>query len=165
MKWHEINIESKKLCEYLLRYNICLSTAESCTGGMLASSIINNSGASKIFKMGYITYSNESKINELNVSESGIKKYGSVSNECALMMVNGLLHRTKSDIGVSITGIAGPTGGTIKKPVGLVWICISNKKTKSSHQFIFNGNRLSIRLEATYNSLLLLNRFLSDNYP
>jgi len=110
----------KKLNEKKLK----ISFAESCTGGLLANTITSISGASKVFNMGFITYSNQAKIKILKISKNIIKKYGAVSPECCKAMVVNLSKISKANINVSITGIAGPNGGTKKKPVGLVYIGI-----------------------------------------
>ena len=121
----------KPLVKKLIKKNLKISFAESCTGGMLASSIISISGASKIFNIGLITYSNQAKIKFLKVNKNIIKKYGAVSHECCLAMVNNLSKISKANINVSITGIAGPKGGSKQKPVGLVYIGI--KKGSKTH--------------------------------
>ena len=104
-----------------------ISFAESCTGGMLASKITSISGASKVFGLGLVTYSNQAKISVLKVNKNIIKKYGAVSPECCEAMVKNLAKISKAQINVSITGIAGPNGGTKTKPVGLVYIGVKNK--------------------------------------
>ena len=104
-----------------------ISFAESCTGGLLASEITSVSGASKVFGLGLVTYSNQAKISVLKVNKNIIKKYGAVSPECCEAMVKNLAKISKAQINVSITGIAGPNGGTKKKPVGLVYIGVKNK--------------------------------------
>ena len=104
-----------------------ISFAESCTGGLLASEITSVSGASKVFGLGLVTYSNQAKISVLKVNKNIIKKYGAVSPECCEAMVKNLAKISKAQINVSITGIAGPNGGTKTKPVGLVYIGIKNK--------------------------------------
>ena len=109
----------KNLVRLLTKKKLKLSVAESCTGGMLASSITSISGASKIFNLGLVTYSNQAKIRILRVNKNIIKKYGAVSHQCCLAMVNNLSKISKANINVSITGIAGPKGGTKQKPVGL----------------------------------------------
>ncbi len=117
----------RSLIKVLTRKKIKISFAESCTGGLLASSITSISGASKIFNLGLITYSNQAKIKILKVNKNTIKKYGAVSSECCHSMVNNLSKISKAYINVSITGIAGPRGGTKKKPVGLVYIGIKKE--------------------------------------
>ena len=104
-----------------------ISFAESCTGGLLASVITSVSGASKVFELGIVTYSNQAKISVLKVNKNIIKKYGAVSPECCEAMVKNLAKISKAQINVSITGIAGPNGGTKTKPVGLVYIGVKNK--------------------------------------
>ena len=104
-----------------------ISFAESCTGGMLASKITSISGASKVFGLGLVTYSNQAKISVLKVNKSIIQKYGAVSSQCCEAMVKNLAKISKAQINVSITGIAGPNGGTKTKPVGLVYIGLKNK--------------------------------------
>tara|TARA_A100001011_G_scaffold340953_1_gene373482 strand:- start:72 stop:530 length:459 start_codon:yes stop_codon:yes gene_type:complete len=115
------------LVKQLNKKNLKISFAESCTGGMLASKITSISGASKVFGLGLVTYSNQAKINVLKVNKSIIKKYGAVSSQCCEAMVKNLAKISKAQINVSITGIAGPNGGTKAKPVGLVYIGVKNK--------------------------------------
>ena len=107
-----------------------ISFAESCTGGLLASEITSVSGASKVFGLGLVTYSNQAKISVLKVNKNIIKKYGAVSPECCEAMVKNLAKISKAQINVSITGIAGPNGGTKTKPVGLVYIGVKNKNNE-----------------------------------
>ena len=118
----------KSLVKKLIKKKLKISFVESCTGGLLASSITSISGASKIFNLGFITYSNEAKIKILKVNKNIIKKYGAVSAECCKAMVLNLSKISKTNINVSITGIAGPNGGTKKKPIGLVYIGIKKDK-------------------------------------
>ncbi len=149
---------SKKIISLLKRKKYKLSVAESCTGGMVSSSITSISGASKVFVMGLTTYSNQAKINVLKVPKKIIKKYGAVSVQCCLSMVNNLSKISKCNICVSITGIAGPNGGTKQKPVGLVFIGIKNKKKIIiSKNFFKNKGRSSIQkaaLKKTFNLLI-----------
>ena len=112
----------KSLVKKLNNKKLKISFAESCTGGMLASTLTSISGASKVFDLGLITYSNEAKINILKVNKKVIQKYGAVSAECCEAMVKCLSKLSKTQINISVTGIAGPNGGTKKKPVGLVYI-------------------------------------------
>ena len=112
------------LIKKLNKKKLKISFAESCTGGLLANTITSISGASKVFNMGFITYSNQAKIKILKISKNIINKYGAVSPECCKAMVVNLSKISKANINVSITGIAGPNGGTKKKPVGLVYIGI-----------------------------------------
>jgi nicotinamide-nucleotide amidase len=112
----------KNLVKILTKKKLKIALAESCTGGMLASEITSISGASKVFSIGLVTYSNQAKITVLKVNKSIIQKYGAVSPQCCEAMVKNLSKISKAQINVSITGIAGPNGGTKKKPVGLVYI-------------------------------------------
>jgi nicotinamide-nucleotide amidase len=114
----------KNLVKILTKKKLKIAFAESCTGGMLASEITSVSGASKVFGIGLVTYSNQAKITVLKVNKSIIQKYGAVSPQCCKAMVKNLSKISKAQINVSITGIAGPNGGTKKKPVGLVYIGI-----------------------------------------
>ena len=119
----------KNIVKKLIKKKLKISFAESCTGGLLASSITSINGASKVFSIGLITYSNQAKINLLKVNKGIIKKYGAVSAECCETMVRNLAKISKAQINVSVTGVAGPNGGTKNKPVGLVYIGVkkSNK--------------------------------------
>ena len=112
----------KNLVKILTKKKLKIAFAESCTGGMLASEITSVSGASKVFGIGLVTYSNQAKITILKVNKSIIQKYGAVSSQCCKAMVKNLSKISKAQINVSITGVAGPNGGTKKKPVGLVYI-------------------------------------------
>ena len=115
---------NKKIISLIKRKKMKLAIAESCTGGMLSSTITSVSGSSKVFTMGLVTYSNQAKINILKIPQKIIKKYGAVSVQCCLAMVNNLNKISKSKVCVSITGIAGPKGGSKQKPIGLVYIGI-----------------------------------------
>ena len=164
MNWDKINKESKKLLISTTKLSLTISTAESCTGGMLASAIIHNPGSSNVFNKGYITYSNQSKILELEVDPNILEEFGSVSKECSLLMAKGLLKKGTPNIILATTGIAGPSGFSDKKPLGLVWICYGNKEKQISKKFIFKGNRLKIRLLTTYQALKLTNDFIKRYY-
>ncbi len=144
----------KKLAEN----NLIISIVESCTGGLLAGAITNVSGSSKVFNESIVTYSNEAKIKYLDISLDTLSKHGAVSEECAFEMANNLYKKTDSDITVSITGIAGPTGGTEEKPVGLVCFGITYKNDTSTYKKIFNGNREMIRRRAVIYALNLVRK-------
>ena len=146
----------KSLIRLFIRKKIKLSIAESCTGGLLASTITSISGASKIFNLGLITYSNQAKIKILKVNKSIIKKYGAVSYECCYAMVNNLSKISKASINVSITGIAGPKGGTKKKPVGLVYIGIKKGGKIEINKFLFKSKKRSSIQKATVKKALNL---------
>ena len=151
----------KLLVKKLIKKNLKISFAESCTGGMLASSITSISGASKIFNIGLITYSNQAKIKFLKVNKNIIKKYGAVSHECCLAMVNNLSKISKANINVSITGIAGPKGGTKQKPIGLVYIGIKKgSKTHINKCFFKSKKRTSIQKATVKKALSLVLRII-----
>ena len=146
-----------KIINLLKRKKLKLAIAESCTGGMLSSSITSVSGASKVFTMGWVTYSNQAKTNILKVPKKIIQKHGAVSIQCCLSMVNNLSKISKSKICVSITGIAGPSGGTKQKPVGLVYIGVKNgKKVIVSKSQFKNRGRSFIQKATVKKSLELL---------
>jgi len=141
---------AQKLVKKLIKKKLKISFAESCTGGLLSSTITSVSGSSRVFNLGLITYSNKAKIDILKVPKKIIKKYGAVSNECCLSMVKNLSKISKANISVSITGIAGPNGGTKLKPVGLIYIGIKKKNKISVQKNIFKGkNRISIQKATT----------------
>ena len=149
----------KSLVKNLIKKKIKISFAESCTGGLLASSITSISGSSKIFNLGFITYSNQAKIKFLKVNKNIIKKYGAVSHECCLAMVDNLSKISKANINVSITGIAGPNGGTKQKPVGLVYIGVKRgNKTLINKCFFRNKKRSSIQKATVKKALNLILR-------
>ena len=135
----------KKIINKLIKKNISISVAESCTGGLLSTNFTSQSGISKIFNMGLITYSNKSKINLLKIPPSFLNEYGAVSKETANKMVINLYKKSKSQLVVSTTGIAGPLGGNSNKPVGLVFIGIKYKKIKKVIKKNFKGTRLQIQ--------------------
>jgi len=146
-----------KLTYLLRKKRLKLAIAESCTGGMLSSAITSVSGSSKIFTMGLVTYSNESKTSILKVPKKIIQKHGAVSIQCCLSMINNLSKISKSKVCVSITGIAGPSGGTKQKPVGLVYIGVKNgKKVIVSKSQFKNKGRSSIQKATVKKSLELL---------
>ena len=144
------------LIKKLFRKKLKISFAESCTGGMLASSVTSISGASKVFSIGLVTYSNQSKIKILKVNKNIIKKYGAVSHECCLEMVNNLSKISNSYINVSITGIAGPTGSTKEKPVGLVYIGVKNGVKTQIYKCLFKSKKRSSIQKATVKKALNL---------
>ena len=134
-----------KLIAKLVKKKLTISTAESCTGGLVAYSIIKNSGVSKIFTGSIICYSNSAKIKYLSVSKKTLSKYGAVSMNVANEMIDGLYKNEKTQICVSTTGIAGPNGGTKYKPVGLVYVGIRLKKKKYIFKKNYKGTRLQIQ--------------------
>ena len=144
----------KSLVKILIKKKLKISFAESCTGGLLASAITSISGASQIFNLGLITYSNQAKIKFLKVNKNIIKKYGAVSHECCLSMVNNLSKISKANINVSITGIAGPKGGTKQKPVGLVYIGVKKGNTSQINKYFFKSKKRSSIQKATVKKAL-----------
>tara|TARA_Y100000590_G_C15065173_1_gene767896 strand:+ start:100 stop:573 length:474 start_codon:yes stop_codon:yes gene_type:complete len=147
---------SKKIVKLLRKKKLKLSFAESCTGGLLSSSVTAINGSSKIFTLGLVTYSNQSKINILKVPKKIIKKYGAVSYETCSLMVRNLNKISKTDISVSITGIAGPKGGSKKKPVGLVYIGLKIGNKTLVKKYLFKNKKRSLIQKATVNKALNL---------
>tara|TARA_B000000532_G_scaffold144586_1_gene116128 strand:+ start:100 stop:561 length:462 start_codon:yes stop_codon:yes gene_type:complete len=144
----------KSLIKLLIKKKIKVSFAESCTGGLLASTVTSINGASKVFNLGLITYSNQSKIKVLKVNKNIIKKYGAVSYECCKSMVNNLAKISKANINISITGIAGPKGGTKQKPVGLVYIGIKKGNKIKVNKYLFKSQKRSSIQRATVKKAL-----------
>ena len=139
----------KSLIKILTKKKLKISFAESCTGGLLASTITSISGASKIFNLGFVTYSNQAKIKILRINKNIIRKYGAVSHECCVAMVKNLSRISKANINVSITGIAGPKGGSKKKPVGLVYIGVKKGNKILINKYLFKSKKRSSIQKAT----------------
>jgi nicotinamide-nucleotide amidase len=136
------------------RCHVVVATAESCTGGGVATAITRISGSAKWFDRGFVTYSNEAKRQMLGVSQLSLARHGAVSEEVAREMARGALARSPADVSVAITGIAGPTGGSRSKPVGLVWFAWGARgQLVQSRRFVFPGNRVEIRLQSVYVAL------------
>ena len=151
---------SQKVVKLLTKKKLKISIAESCTGGLLSSAITSISGSSKVFTLGLVAYSNQAKINILKVPKNIIRKHGAVSYETCLSMVKNLSRISKTNISVSITGIAGPKGGNKQKPVGLVFIGIKKaNKTLVKKYFFKNKKRISIQRAAVIKSLNLILSF------
>ncbi len=146
----------KSLIKTLKKKRLKISFVESCTGGLLASTITSISGASKVFNLGLITYSNQAKIKILKVNKNIIKKYGAVSYECCLAMVKNLSRISKANINISITGIAGPKGGTKQKPVGLVYIGVKKGNKTQINKCLFKSKKRSSIQKATVRKALNL---------
>ena len=147
---------SKKLINLLKKKKLKISFAESCTGGLMSSIITSNSGSSKVFNLGLVTYSNQAKQKILKVPNKIIKKYGAVSVQCCLSMVNNLSKISNSHINISITGIAGPKGGTRKKPVGLVFIGFKFKNKIFVNKYLFKNKTRNNFQKITANTVLKL---------
>jgi len=162
---NEINSDTKKanaIVNNLINCNKTITFAESCTGGLLCSTIIEVPGASKIIKESIITYSNEAKIHSLNVEPSIIEQYTEVSNQCACQMAKGARDNTASDIAISVTGYAGPDGGNDENPVGTVYIGVCTDLICNSKRYEFKGNRNMIRKQIVTKVLDLLVEMTSD---
>ena len=148
---------NQKIVTLLKKKKLKLAIAESCTGGMLSSAITSVSGSSKVFTMGLVTYSNQSKTSVLKVPKQIIKKHGAVSAQCCLSMVNNLSKISKANICISITGIAGPKGGSKLKPVGLIFIGIKIIKKIKIYKYSFKNNgRKLIQNKAVRETLKIL---------
>lgn len=148
------------VAEMLVNKDMTIGVSESCTGGLLSSKLIEYPGISKVFLEGAVTYSNEAKMRTLNVKKETLEKFGAVSHETAKEMAEGIAKRTGARIGVSTTGIAGPTGGTEEKPVGLVYFGIYVDGEVKSYKHIFTGDRNSVRNRASMTALDIIRRSL-----
>ncbi len=154
----------KSVVELLQANKLNVTSAESCTGGMLSARLINVPGASDIFKAGFVTYSNKAKRKFLGVKKSTLQKYGAVSRQTAEEMAKGAAFVNKADVAVAITGIAGPDGGSEEKPVGLVYIGCSVKGSVTVKEYHFRGNRTKIRESATSAALILMRSCVLEYY-
>jgi len=150
MQTHNLLIKSRKT----------ISVAESCTGGLLCAYLTQISGSSGYFILGVVTYSNKSKEGILNIPPALFAKKGAVSQEVAQRMAQSVRKIAKTDFGIAITGIAGPTGGTPQKPVGTVFIAVNSKTKTICKKFHFSGTRAAVRTKAAFNALKLLQNFL-----
>ena len=151
-----MKILAKKIIRLLIKKKLKISFAESCTGGLLSNSITSISGSSKVFTLGLVTYSNQAKINILKVPKRTIIKHGAVSYETCLSMVKNLNKISKTNISLSITGVAGPKGGTRHKPVGLVYIGIKKGNKTLIKKFLFKNKKRKSIQQATVNKALNL---------
>ena len=152
-----MNKLSQKIVKLLKKKKLKISVSESCTGGMFSSVLTSVSGSSKVFTMGLVTYSNQSKNRLLKVPKQIIKKHGAVSIQCCFSMVNNLSKISKTNVAVSITGIAGPSGGTKQKPVGLVYIGVKRANKVKINRFLFkNKGRSNVQRVAVKKALELV---------
>ncbi|HEC95362.1 MAG TPA: CinA family protein [Thermoplasmatales archaeon] len=149
-----------KVSSILKAKNLTIATAESCTGGLLGHILTNVSGSSTYFDRGIISYSNRAKMELLGVAADVIEKHGAVSEETARAMAEGVRERSNVDIGIATTGIAGPTGGTREKPVGLVYIALADGKQTIVKKFLFKGDRLANKENACEAALSMLHELL-----
>ncbi|MDD5006154.1 MAG: CinA family protein [Candidatus Omnitrophica bacterium] len=152
----------KKVAELLLKKKLTIAVAESCTGGLTSHSLTNINGSSKYFKLGLVLYSNQAKSGILKIKTSEIKKHGAVSERIAFLMAKKVRELAKTDIGISSTGIAGPSGGSRKKPVGTVFIGIACKNCVVVRKFNFKGTRLQIKNKTKNKTLLLIKTCLAN---
>ena len=152
----------QKLITLLKKNNMTIATAESCTGGLIAKSITDVSGASDVFGYGFVTYANEAKIKLLGVWEDALSEYGAVSEPVAILMSRGARRVSGSDIAVSVTGIAGPGGGSEEKPVGLVYISLSTKYGTICKKSNFSGSRDEVREQTRDTAVEMAVKFLEN---
>lgn len=156
------NIENT-VVELLIKNKMKLATAESCTGGLIAQKITSVAGASECFDCGVVTYSNEQKQKLLGVSAETLEEFGAVSEQTALEMCKGVKVLSDADFGISVTGIAGPGGGTPEKPVGTVWIGICGENLHKAERFVFDGNRQQIRESTAEMALKMIEYAILNN--
>ena len=147
----------------LVQENLKITCAESCTGGLLSGLFTEIEGSSKIFDRGFVVYSNQSKIDLLNVDKKLLEEFGAVSEEVALAMARGALENSQANIAIAITGIAGPTGATLDKKVGTIFVALVAKNFNQVEKFIFGNNRNENRNLTLENSLIMLENFLQKN--
>ena len=141
---------------------ITIATAESCTGGNIAHQITSESGSSAYFLGGVVSYANDVKVKVLNVAQSDLDAFGAVSLPVAKQMVQGVIQAFNADFAVSTTGIAGPSGGSIEKPVGTVWIGVGNRDAQKASKYLFSGSRAEIIEKTTQQALLDLVKFIDE---
>jgi len=146
----------EEVVELLKENNLKVSFAESCTGGLVAARLVNVAGASEVFKSSVVTYSNKSKRKLLGVNKCTLKVFGAVSSQTAMEMAIGALRYMSADVSVSVTGIAGPGGGSEKKPVGLVYIACNVQGDVTVNEYHFSGERLDVRMASAEAAMLLL---------
>lgn len=152
----------RQIHKLLLKKGRTIAVAESCTGGLLSNLLTKLSGSSLYFILGTVVYSNWAKLSLLKISKVAINRHGAVSEEVAKAMATSIRKIAKSDYAIAITGIAGPSGGGVQKPVGTVFIALAGKNKQIVHKFIFKGNRTSIRKQAALKALHLLKKLLGS---
>jgi len=148
----------KQIGALLRKHGKTISIAESCTGGLISHRITNVPGSSNYYDCSVIAYSNQSKITILHVSPETLKKFGAVSRQTAIEMAQGIKQISRSDLGLAVTGIAGPGGGTPKKPVGLVYICLASDESVVCEEFRFKGKREEIKFQASEAALEMIKK-------
>ena len=166
---HVFSIDGRTMEEVVGRHlrdrGFTIALAESCTGGLIAHRLTQVPGSSAYVDRGVVCYDNRAKIELLGVSESSLKKYGAVSAQVAKAMAQGIRTRSKVDVGLSVTGIAGPGGGTASKPVGLVYVGLATSKQSYTKKFQFHGERETIKLRSSQAALDVLRRWLCHAFP
>ena len=166
--WYYSTKENETLEEavvrLLMKYDLTVSTAESCTGGMIAARLVNVAGASEVFREGYVTYSNKAKRKLLKVGKNTLKEFGAVSKQTAEEMARGGMEFSDSDVCIAVTGIAGPDGGTKEKPVGLVFGGCCVRGETEVEKWNFRGSRQEIREQSAMAALDLLRRMILKNF-
>jgi len=160
-KYHSMDDLLNNIAQLLISKKIMIATAESCTGGLIGHSLTNISGSSEFFERGIISYSNQAKIELLGVSEQALEKFGAVSEEIAKAMAEGVRKNASVDIGLATTGIAGPTGGSKEKPIGLVFIGLSSEHDTIVKQYNFKGDRLENKYSTLHQALHMLYQYIS----
>lgn len=158
----EADALARELGALCLKHKVKLVTAESLTAGLIASTIVNVPGSSDWFDRGFIVYNNDAKMRMLGVKEQTLKDFTEVSGPCVLEMAQGALEHSDASLAVSVSGIAGPTGGTADNPVGTVWMALaSGQNWTETRRFVFEGDRLSVRLETVKAALEAMIRHAS----
>ncbi len=161
---YQITEAAEALLKVCTEKKLTVATAESCTGGLVAGALTDMPGSSAVFDRGYVTYSNAAKQQMLGVTAATLKRYGAVSRQTAEAMAGGALTRSKVDLAVSITGIAGPDGGTAEKPVGLVHFAVASRDGTSAHTAKrFEGNRDEVRHQSVVQALRLLRELVEGD--
>ena len=155
----DIHHHARLIVEAYKAAGLMIATAESCTGGLIAGAITEIAGSSAVFDRGFVTYSNEAKAEMLGVPPELIAEHGAVSEPVARAMAEGALARSKADVAVSVTGIAGPGGGSVEKPVGLVWFGLAARDQSAASEYhVFSGDRAAVRQATVLHAMKLLHR-------
>lgn len=155
----ELSVSAEKILQNLREKKLKIAVSESCTGGLLAALFTSVAGSSDVFERGFVTYSNDAKIEMLGVTKESLKNFGAVSEEVAREMAEGALKNSKADFAIAITGIAGPQSDDTKKPVGLVYIAYATKEEVQVRKFNFPGTRDEVRDSTIANAINLLAQF------
>nr|WP_286086895.1 CinA family protein [Halomonas sp. S3-1-1] len=156
MKNLDVALLARRLGKLCVAQNVTLTTAESCTGGGIASMITSAAGSSAYFETGFVTYSNAAKTRLLGVSTETLDAKGAVSEAVVDEMVRGACRESGADLGVAVSGVAGPGGGSADKPVGLVWLSVGNEREQRAQRFVFPGDRQAVREQAVREAMIAL---------